>query len=200
YDVLALTAEHWLVAVGDVCGKGASAAARTGRVRDVLRVLIRDGCPLERGIRLLNNAMGESAGEQQFCTLAGALVTARAPEPGLDLELVLAGHDQPLLVRADGSIKFLGEFGTAVGLLDDMRLCTTRHTLERGDALVFYTDGVTERRNGPEFFGRARLAELATRLAGVPAATMAATLRTAAKDFSADPPKDDIALLVVKAR
>lgn len=200
YDVLALPDDRWLVAVGDVCGKGAPAAARTGRVRDVLRVLVRDGCRLERGIRLLNDVIGESAGEQQFCTLAGALVTARGTRQGLHVELVLAGHDQPLLVRADGSIKFLGEFGTAVGLLDEMRLCTTRHALRPGDAMVIYTDGVTERRHGTEFFGRARLAELAARLHGAPAAAMAAALRNAAKDFSPDPPKDDIALLVVKAR
>lgn len=199
YDVLALSDERWLVAVGDVCGKGAPAAARTGRVRDVLRVLVRDGCRLERAVRLLNDAMGEPVGEQQFCTLATALVTGRGNEPGLDVELVLAGHDQPLLLRADGSIKFLGEFGTAVGLLDRMRLCTSRHTLQRGDAMVIYTDGVTERRHGHEFFGRSRLAELATRMAGAPAATMAAALRTAAKDFSPEPPKDDIAILVVKA-
>ncbi len=200
YDVLTLQGGRWLVAVGDVCGKGAPAAARTGRVRDVLRVLVRDGCPLERAVRLLNDAMGESIDEQQFCTLAGALVTSRTPRRGLDVELVLAGHDQPLLVRTDGSTAFLGEFGTAVGLLEEMRLCTTRHTLQPGEAMVIYTDGVTERRDGSQFFGRTRLAELATRLGGVPAATMAAALRTAAKDFSSTPPKDDIALLVVKAR
>jgi serine phosphatase RsbU (regulator of sigma subunit) len=200
YDVLALPDTRWLVAVGDVCGKGAPAAARTGRVRDVLRVLVRDGCRLERAVQLLNDAMGEAIDEQQFCTLAGALVTGHAKRGGLDVELVLAGHDQPVLVRADGSTEFLGEFGTAVGLLDEMRLCTTCHILRPGDAMVIYTDGVTERRHGSQFFGRTRLAELASRLAGASAATMAAALRNAAKDFSSTAPKDDIALLVVKAR
>jgi GAF domain-containing protein/anti-sigma regulatory factor (Ser/Thr protein kinase) len=200
YDVLALPGERWLVAVGDVCGKGAPAAARTGRVRDVLRVLVRDGCRLERAVQLLNDVMGEPAGEQQFCTLAGALVAARTSGAGLDVELVRAGHDQPLLVRADGSTGFLGEFGTAVGLLDEIRLCTTRHTLAPGDTMVIYTDGVTERRHGNQFFGRARLAALAAKLPGAPAATMVAALRTAAADFSPDPPRDDIALLVVRAR
>ncbi|MGH3916579.1 MAG: SpoIIE family protein phosphatase [Pseudonocardiaceae bacterium] len=200
YDVLALSGERWLVSCGDVCGKGAPAAARTGLVRDVLRVLVRDGCQLERAIRLLNDAMGEPVDEQQFCTLAAALVTRRANKPGLAVELVLAGHDQPLLLRADSSTQFLGEFGTAVGMVQDMQLWTTRHILTPGDAMVIYTDGVTERRNGGEFFGRTRLAELATRLTGVPAASIAAALRTATRDFSSDPPKDDIALLVVKAR
>ncbi|MGQ0775647.1 MAG: PP2C family protein-serine/threonine phosphatase [Pseudonocardiales bacterium] len=200
YDVLALPSKRWLVSCGDVCGKGAPAAARTGLVRDVLRVLVRDGCPLERAVRLLNDAMGEPVGEQRFCTLAAALVATRANRPGLAVQLVLAGQDQPLLLRADGSTEFLGEFGTAVGVMEDMQLSTTRHTLARGDSMVIYTDGVTERRRGKEFFGRARLAELAGTLAGAAAATIAAALRTAIKDFSPGPPKDDIALLVVKAR
>ncbi len=200
YDVLALPNERWLVSCGDVCGKGAPAAARTGLVRDVLRVLVRDGCQLERAIRLLNDAMGEPVGEQRFCTLAAALVTTRASRPGLAVELVLAGQDQPLLLRADGSTEFLGTFGTAVGMLEEMQLWTTRHTMAPGDTMVIYTDGVTERRRGKEFFGRARLAELAGPLAGTSAATIAVALRTAIKDFSPGHPKDDIALLVVKAR
>jgi anti-sigma regulatory factor (Ser/Thr protein kinase)/GAF domain-containing protein len=200
YDVLALPEDRWLVAVGDVCGKGAPAAARTGRIRDVLRVLVRDGCRLERAVRLLNDAMGEPVSEQQFCTLAGAVISSRPDAPGLDLELVLAGHEKPVLLRADGTCEYLGEYGTPVGLLDEIRLCTTRHSLQRGDAMVIYTDGVTERRHDTEFFGRTRLAELVARMTGASAATMAAALRTAVKDFSPDPPKDDIALLVVKAR
>ncbi|MGH3930070.1 MAG: SpoIIE family protein phosphatase [Pseudonocardiaceae bacterium] len=200
YDVLALPGERWLVSCGDVCGKGAPAAARTGLVRDVLRVLVRDGCQLERAVRLLNDAMGEPVGAQRFCTLATALVTTRASRPGLAVELVLAGQDQPLLLRADGSTEFLGAFGTAVGMLEDMQLWTTRHTMAPGDTMVIYTDGVTERRRGKEFFGRARLAELAGPLAGTCAATIAGALRTATKDFSPGHPKDDIALLVVQAR
>lgn len=204
YDVLALPDERWLVAVGDVCGKGASAAARTGRVRDVLRVLVRDGYPLERAVRLLNDALESGSTEPQFCTLAGAVVSGTQREglggSGLKLELVLAGHDQPIVVRPDGSVRFLGDYGTAVGVLEEMQLRTTRHTLERGDTMVIYTDGVTERRRGTEFFGRARLAEAGARMAGASAAAMASALQVAARDFSPDPPKDDIALLVVKAR
>lgn len=199
YDVLALPGDRWLVAVGDVCGKGAPAAAQTGRVRDMLRALVRSGCELEPAVRLLNEALGEPAGEQQFCTLAGAVVT-NLGSSGLDVELVLAGHDQPIVLRADGSTEFIGEYGTVVGPLAEMKLFTTRHTLQRGEAMVIYTDGFTERRRDTEFFGRARLAELAATLAGVPAAAMAGALRTAVRDFSPDPPRDDMALLVVKAR
>jgi len=57
YDVLDIDSTHWLASVGDVCGKGARAAARTGMVRDVLRVLIREGRSLTRAVELLNDVM-----------------------------------------------------------------------------------------------------------------------------------------------
>lgn len=199
YDVLPLGEDSWLIAVGDVCGKGAAAAARTGAVRDVLRVLLRDGCSLERALELLNDTMGESDDEPHYCTVVAALVRRREDTRGLAVELVLAGQDQPLLVRPDGSVTFVGQYGTAVGLLPAMELSTTQHVLWPGEALVIYTDGVTERRRGDEFFGRARLEESAARLAGTSAEVIASALRAATEDFSPDPPKDDIALLVVRA-
>ena len=144
-----------LVSIGDVCGKGARAAARTGLVRDVLRVLVRDGHGLAEAVHLLNEVMMEAADPLQFCTLATALVrgaTARAG--GLAVELLLAGHERPVLVRADGRAEQVGEFGTAVGLLPQMLVEVTTHRLEPGDTLLLYTDGVTERRRGRSSSGR----------------------------------------------
>jgi len=70
---------------------------------------------------------------------------------------VLAGHPQPVLVRANGSTELVGEYGTAVGLTTELRLTATRHELAAGDTLLAYTDGVTERRAGREQFGPDRL-------------------------------------------
>jgi serine phosphatase RsbU (regulator of sigma subunit) len=154
YDVYAVGegargASNWLVAVGDVCGTGAAAAARTGLLRDVLRVLVREGRPLTRAIELLNDVMLESGGPLQFATLAAVLVTVHEPAPdggsrGLDLQLVLAGHLQPVLVHADGRVEQVGRHGTAVGLVERLDLTCTSHTLIDGDALLLYTDGVVE--------------------------------------------------------
>ena len=77
YDVYPVGPAQWLVAIGDVCGKGAGAAARTGLMRDVLRVLVREGRSLVRAIELLNDVMLESGDPLQFATLAAALVTLR---------------------------------------------------------------------------------------------------------------------------
>jgi serine phosphatase RsbU (regulator of sigma subunit) len=203
YDVYAVDATSWLVAVGDVCGTGAAAAARTGLVRDVLRVLVREGRPLTRAVELLNDVMLESGGPLQFATLAAVLVTVRGPDVGsgpvLELQLVLAGHLQPVLVHPDGRVEQVGRHGTAVGLVEHLDLTCTTHTLAAGDALLLYTDGVTERRRGDEQFGTERLLRAARAAAGRPAARLVGAVRTALDRFTADPRDDDVALLALRA-
>jgi len=207
YDVYAVDdgergATSWLVAIGDVCGTGAAAAARTGLLRDVLRVLVREGRPLIRAIELLNDVMLESGDPLQFATLAAALVTVRDAGPAgpvLDVQLVLAGHLQPVLVRPDGTAEPVGRHGTAVGLVEQLDLACTTHTLTAGDALLLYTDGVTERRRGDEQFGTERLQRAAAAAAGRPAARIITAVRTALDRFTADPRDDDIALLALRA-
>lgn len=199
YDVLSIDDTHWLVSIGDVCGKGAGAAARTGLVRDVLRVLVRDGRPLTRTVEMLNDVMMEAADPQQFCTLAAALISRRDDGSGFDVELVLAGHLQPVVVHADGSAELIGRFGTAVGLVPTIMLELTRHRLARGDTLLVYTDGVTERRRGRDQFGNDRLLAAAAEAAGASAAQVVGAVREAVEQFSADPIGDDIALLAVRA-
>jgi serine phosphatase RsbU (regulator of sigma subunit) len=211
YDVYPLDSSRtagpgrWLVAIGDVCGKGAGAAARTGLVRDVLRVLVREGRPLTRAVELLNDVMLEAGDPLQFATLAAALVTMREPDPDrpsapvLDVQLVLAGHLQPVLVRADGRAELLGRHGTAVGLVPRLDLTCTMYTLAAGDALLLYTDGVTERRRGDEQFGTERLLRATAAAAGRPAARLLTAVRRALDRFTTDPRDDDIALLALRA-
>jgi phosphoserine phosphatase RsbU/P len=204
YDVLTVDPSHWLVSIGDVCGKGARAAARTGLVRDVLRVLVRDDRSLPRAIEMLNEVMIEADDPLQFCTLAAAMVsrprrTAGEPRGGMGVELVLAGHVQPVLVRADGSAELIGTFGTAVGLVPAVRVSCTRHRIDPGDTLLVYTDGVTERRRGREQFGAERLLSVAAGAAGRSAVQVVGAVREAVERFSAEPLDDDVALLAVRA-
>ena len=118
---------------------------------------------------------------------------------GLAVELLLAGHERPVVVRADGRVEQVGEYGTAVGLLPKMLVEVTTHRLEPGDTLLLYTDGVTERRRGKVQFGPERLLALAARTAGRPARQVVAAVRDAVERFSPDPATDDVALLAVRA-
>lgn len=201
YDVLTVDPSHWLVSIGDVCGKGARAAARTGLVRDVLRVLVRGGRSPVAAVEMLNEVMMEAGDPLQYCTLATAMVSRPRPgrPPGLEVELVLAGHLQPVLVRSDGTAELVGRFGTAVGLIPTVTLVTTHHHLAPGDTLLTYTDGVTERRRRTEQFGAERLLAAAAGAAGAGAAQVVAAVREEVERFSRDRRGDDIALLAVRA-
>lgn len=199
YDVLTLGPGRWLAVVGDVCGKGPRAAARTGLVRDVLRVLLRDGQPLQRTFELLNEMMLEAGDPSQFATVALALITRQDTTPAsIAVELVLAGHEQPALVHADGTVAYLGEHGSAVGLVRKFAVHPSRHVLLSGDTLVFYTDGVTEHRRGPDQFGPERLAQALRRAASLTADGLIGAVRQAVEDFSAEPQRDDIAIVAVR--
>lgn len=201
YDVVEVDSERWLVTIGDVCGKGARAAARTGLVRDVLRALVREGRPLVGAVEMLNDVMVEAADPQQFCTLAAVLVSRERHEgrPAVAVELVLAGHVQPVVVRADGSAELIGRFGTALGLFETVDLHCTRHLLAAGETLLLYTDGVTECRRGPEQFDENRLLEAALSASGTSAARLVATVREAVQRFASDRCSDDMALLAIRA-
>jgi serine phosphatase RsbU (regulator of sigma subunit) len=104
-----------------------------------------------------------------------------------------------VLVHPDGRVEQVGQHGTAVGLVPHLDLRCTTHTLTAGDALLLYTDGVTERRRGDEQFGTERLLRAAGAAAGRPAARLITAVRTAVDRFTADPRDDDIALLALRA-
>ena len=196
YDVLPMPDGRWLAVIGDVSGKGVQAAAITGLVRDVLRVLIGDGKPLPEALARLNETLLDRGGGR-YCTLAMAAV-GRGDDGRLDVSLHLAGHDRPVLLSGDGRASFVGTGGTALGLLDSIATPATDVRLRPDDALVFYTDGVTERRRGRELFGGERLRDAAAPLAGYSADVVAARIRSTTIGFSVEPPRDDIAILVIR--
>ena len=196
YDMVPVPGGGWMLVVGDVSGKGVGAAAVTGLVRDVLYTLALDHRAPEQTLSRLNATLVERGGGY-FCTLALAFLRPR-DVGGFELSLHLAGHDQPVLMRADGTTALIGSGGTALGLLETVTAPRTTVHLGPGDSLVLYTDGVTERRRGRLLFGQHRLRQQVSALAGAPAAVLAAGLRSAVLEFGAHPPRDDIAIVVVR--
>lgn len=199
YDVMPVGPAAWGVVVGDVCGRGPDAAALTGLVRHTLRTaVVREQLP-SRVLRQTNQAMLQQIDDARFCTAAYLRVELTEPRSGrVRVAASSAGHPRPVLVRADGRAEVLDCAGTLLGVVPDPALIDVHAELDPGDAVVLYTDGVTEARRGNELFGEARLVEALSSLAGRPAEEMASGLEAVVAEFRRSA-SDDTAILVVQA-
>ncbi|GAA0636283.1 hypothetical protein GCM10009547_45700 [Sporichthya brevicatena] len=200
YDVFAVRRNRWFVSMGDICGKGSQAAVMTGAVREVMRALIGEDRAMATMLGTLNRTLLASANDR-YATVAAAMVTRLEPAGRprtLDVVLCLAGHDRPVLLEADGTVRSVGECGSAVGLVEQFETPEFYLTLRQGDALVFVTDGVTERRRQGSMYGTQRLRDLLATMAGRPAQEIADRVRQDVLAFAHDPPRDDIAVLVLR--
>jgi serine phosphatase RsbU (regulator of sigma subunit) len=194
YDALA-TDQGALVCVGDVAGKGAPAAALTGRVRHALTSAVALGIGLPRALEHVNGLLLASP-QRSMCTIAAALLREDAQGP--HAVLCLAGHPPPVIVRAGGEVALAPGRGTVLGAVAELLAVPERVDLAPGDTMVLYTDGVTDAVGAGDRFGFDRL--LATlRDAGTsePQALVAA-LDDALGRFGRGPQSDDVAVLAVR--
>jgi PAS domain S-box-containing protein len=197
YDVYQ-TPDGWGMAVGDVCGKGEEAAAVTAAARHAIRVLARRCADPGEVLAGAN----EIVLAEEFA-LDGGFVTANVAHLSwLDgkLRVVIgsAGHPAAILLRADGRVRTMNGGGLPLGLFEDASPATQELTMDAGDVLFLYTDGVAQAR-GPNntYFGD-RLADELAGLAGSTAADLVASMRQAMLAFSAGNLIDDVTMLAVR--
>ncbi|HXE79251.1 MAG TPA: PP2C family protein-serine/threonine phosphatase [Vicinamibacterales bacterium] len=144
YDVLQMPDGRLVLALGDVSGKGSPAALLMALVLAILRTLVDEGLSPDAVAQRLNTQVGRHAPGGRFVTLCLAVYDPRTG----NLEYVNAGHPPPLLRRRlDGRFERLTEGGIALGMFELAAYTTGRCTLEEGDVLIFYSDGVTEAEN-----------------------------------------------------
>jgi sigma-B regulation protein RsbU (phosphoserine phosphatase) len=197
YDVFAV-GPRWVLAIGDVSGKGASSAAITAMARYTLRALARPGDPPSAALAGLNRHMVDDTEDETYLTVATGLLDTTGAPGSVEVVLTLGGHAQPLLVPADGPVRPVGVPGGAIGLFADAALTDCPVRLRAGDALVLFTDGVTEARGAGGLFGEQRLVELLEGARGHDAAALAALVADTVLDFQEQDASDDIALLVLR--
>lgn len=203
YDVFPLTAGRWAIVLGDVCGKGAAAAALTSFIRYTVRSLAVHQDDPVAVLSELNAAMiaDQTLDElPKFCTMIYAVLSPCATGADFDVTVAAGGHPPPYLLPAGGGTRALSTpRGMLIGLVPNARFTTCTARIRPGDALVLYTDGLTEARSpgGTPFGERAVEAFLSTQT-GLPAGRVIEHL-TALLDQFDQHKADDVALLVLTA-
>jgi PAS domain S-box-containing protein len=195
YDVFD-TGGDWAIVIGDVCGKGPEAAAVTAVARWTIRSVAMDIRQPTQVLRKVNEALVHQQLDDRFCTIAYARVVPTSQ--GVRVSMCRGGHPAPLVVRADGAIEQFGTAGSLIGILPEVRLWEETTQLHTDDALVFYTDGVTEARRGREQFGEERLNNTLSEHHGQSAAQLADAIESAVLEFAGSEPSDDIAIVVLR--
>jgi serine phosphatase RsbU (regulator of sigma subunit) len=181
-----------------VCGKGAEAAAITALARYTIRTAaVRRRSPAAI-LRWLNDAMLRESLEGRFCTIA--CVHLDMARPQIRATVACGGHPPALLRRADGTVEEAGPAGTLLGLVPDPRLEDERVELAAGDALVLYTDGITEARAPERTVERDDLHAALRGTQPVTAQRLVEHLAALAVGKEGTPPRDDIAVLALRAR
>jgi serine phosphatase RsbU (regulator of sigma subunit)/integral membrane sensor domain MASE1/anti-sigma regulatory factor (Ser/Thr protein kinase) len=196
YDLFQGDDGSWSVVVGDVCGKGASAAAVTGLARYTLRAAAMHESRPSRVLELLNDAMLRQRAPHEFCTATFARLEPNGR--GARATVSSGGHPLPLVLRSDGPVESIGSHGTLLGVVREPKLSEATVALRAGDALVLYTDGLMDAHAPERFITPADLASALTTLAGRPAAEIAREVTRTLLGTGEHKPRDDVALLVLR--
>ena len=225
YDFLTLDSDRLILAVGDVSGKGISAALLMATIHAAVRALSLQDVPVLRepaavgaaarpevmlasGFRgvdmspgallsLLNHQLYESTPPEKYATLFLGIYN------GVERKLTYSngGHLPPIIMSEDGSIRRLECGGTVVGLFDQRSYNEASVELCRGEIFVGYTDGVTEPENDFGEFGEARLIELLRENRDLPLTRISEIVTAAVDDWiGPNEQPDDVTLVLARAR
>jgi phosphoserine phosphatase RsbU/P len=225
YDFLTLNSEKLILAVGDVSGKGISAALLMATIHSAVRAYSLEGMPLLRQpaavgaavgsglmlasefkgveaspgtlVGLLNHQLYESTPEEKYATLFLGIYDGATRQ----LTYTNGGHLPPILLSEDGSSQHLTCGGTVVGLFPDVRYPEATAQLRRGDIFLAYSDGVTEPENDYGEFGEERLIEIVRENRHLPLARITEIVTAAVDDWIGDNEQpDDVTLVLARAK
>jgi phosphoserine phosphatase RsbU/P len=197
YDFLELAPQHVGLVLGDVSGKGISAALLMAN----LQANLRSRCAVPSGdialqLSGVNDQLRKSSADGYYATL----FFADYDDTTRRLLYSNCGHNPPVLLRADGTIERLTATATVLGLFEKWQCLTRETTLHPGDLLAIYSDGVTEAMNrADEQFGEDRfIASLRESRSFAPALLLTNVVSTV-REFTGGFQSDDLTLVVARA-
>ncbi len=195
YDLFrAFDGSVWF-AIADVCGKGVVAATKTSMIKYSVRSLVAAGLRPSAVIGEVNRMVAETGEASDIVTLWVGRLDAEAGE----LSWASGGHPPGFLLRAGSAeTERLVPTGPLLGAIADVVFAEESVSVGPGDAVMLYTDGVTEARRGNEFFGEDRVRDVL--LGGGSPDEVVRRLLTAVRRFVHGDLRDDVAVLVLTVR
>jgi len=198
FDILETPDQHLLFAIGDVTGKGIPAALLMANLQAMLHVLLPVDISLSEASGQVNDIIYQNTPSDKFITFFWGIFNPDNSE----FRFVNAGHNNPILLRKnEEQVEELTEGGLILGAMPTMNPYEEQKvTLNSGDLLVFYTDGVTESMNEDETeeFGEERLLDCIKANREQSAEEIQDAIITAVQEFSHDVQYDDITLIIIK--
>jgi serine phosphatase RsbU (regulator of sigma subunit) len=197
YDFVSFPDGRLLFLVADVAGKGMSAALLMSSLHAFVQVIFEDADHLGRHFERLNRSVTRTCPRNRFITLFAATLD---PASG-QLCFCNAGHNPPLLLRANDEVEPLNATGTVLGFSPESRYEERCCKMSEGDLIVLFSDGVTEAcgSNLEMDFGEDRLVAVLRENRHASAACIVDAVKCALADFTGGvPPADDITLVVAR--
>ncbi|MGN0812272.1 MAG: SpoIIE family protein phosphatase [Candidatus Coproplasma sp.] len=197
YDFYMLGRDHLAITVADVSGKGIPAAMFMMRAKTLIKSFVESGQPIDETFFLTNQSLCENNTAGMFLTAWFGILNLVNGE----LTFVNAGHNPPLIKRADGQFEYLRvKPNFILAGMEGTRYRKNTLTLNPGDSLFVYTDGVTEAMNGEgKLYGEERLREVLNACKGGTCENICkATLNSIVSYADGAPQSDDITMLSVK--
>jgi len=196
YDFLDLGSRRLGLVLADIAGKGIGAALLMANLQAALRSQCATAWEQpERFLRSVNQLLYENTAEEDYATL----FFAEYDDCTRKLRYSNCGHPPALLLRGGDGLERLGATCTVVGLFEKWDCAMEERELAPGDAVLLYTDGVTEALNGEgEEFGEERLLEAARQRRELSPPELLAAVAEQARGFSPHEQADDITLIVAK--
>jgi serine phosphatase RsbU (regulator of sigma subunit) len=194
YDFVVADDGRLAVVIGDVLGKGISAAADMAMAKYVFRVLARAEADPAAFLRSANDVACDELEPGKFVTLLYALV-----HPGTgEISAASAGHPPARVVDPRGRVSPLGGTGLPLGIEPGQSYGQERARLEPGSVVVLYTDGVVEARREGELYGEERLDRLLADARDLPAQELAAEILADCRAFAGGELDDDCAIVCLR--
>jgi len=197
FDVLKFSESKIGVCIGDVVGKGISAALLMANLQASFRAFASEAVSPGILVGKLNEVLSNNIAPDKFVTFCYCLIDTRDNR----FTYASAGHCPPILFHKSGEAVPLKEGGTPLGIFPDRKYEDAGLQIESGDRLVLYTDGLTEAMNSDEQeFGEQRLLNLGSRKIALGASELVAAIKKEVVGFCNGSFQDDFTLVVVAVK